>query len=131
MLIPGLIDGHTHLAMAAGLPLPVPPEQIRSLEAAYAEQLPRSYLYSGFTTVIDPGDEHPSPADDDGIPAGRGRCAVAHRGDPVVLQDDVALPQRCLALRRNKSSSRIRTRCGGGAAWTSIAATRARSMAGQ
>jgi len=52
VLIPGLIDGHTHLAMAAGLPLPVPPE-LRSLEAAYAEQLPRSYLYSGFTTVID------------------------------------------------------------------------------
>ena len=38
--------------MAAGLPLPVPPE-LRSLAAAYAEQLPRSYLYSGFTTVID------------------------------------------------------------------------------
>ncbi|HUR02287.1 MAG TPA: hypothetical protein VM347_07100, partial [Nonomuraea sp.] len=52
VLIPGLIDGHTHLAVAAGLPLPVPPE-LRSLAAAYAEQLPRSYLYSGFTTVID------------------------------------------------------------------------------
>lgn len=51
-LIPGLIDGHTHLAMAAGLPLPVPPE-LQPLAAAYAEQLPRSYLYSGFTTVID------------------------------------------------------------------------------
>jgi imidazolonepropionase-like amidohydrolase len=52
VLIPGLIDGHTHLASPAGLPLPVPPE-LRSLAAAYAEQLPRSYLYSGFTTVID------------------------------------------------------------------------------
>ena len=52
VLIPGLIDGHTHLASIAGLPLPVPPEQ-KPLAAAYAEQLPRSYLYSGFTTVID------------------------------------------------------------------------------
>jgi len=52
VLIPGLIDGHTHLAVAAGLPLPVPPE-LQPLADAYAEQLPRSYLYSGFTTVID------------------------------------------------------------------------------
>ena len=52
VLIPGLIDGHTHLAVAAGLPLPVPPE-LQPLADAYAKQLPRSYLYSGFTTVID------------------------------------------------------------------------------
>jgi imidazolonepropionase-like amidohydrolase len=52
VLIPGLIDGHTHLASVAGMPLPVPPE-LRPLAAAYAEQLPRSYLYSGFTTVVD------------------------------------------------------------------------------
>lgn len=52
VLIPGLIDGHTHLAMAAGLPIPVPKE-LEPIAAAYAEQLPRSYLYSGFTTVID------------------------------------------------------------------------------
>ena len=52
VLVPGLIDGHTHLAMPAGMPIPVPAE-LRPLEAAYAEQLPRSYLYSGFTTVVD------------------------------------------------------------------------------
>ena len=52
VLIPGLIDGHTHLAMPAGLPVPVPAE-LRRLAAEYAEQLPRSYLYSGFTTVVD------------------------------------------------------------------------------
>ena len=52
VLIPGLIDGHTHLASPAGMPIPVPPE-LQPLAAAYAEQLPRSYLYSGFTTVID------------------------------------------------------------------------------
>jgi imidazolonepropionase-like amidohydrolase len=52
VLIPGLIDGHTHLAMAAGLPVPLPAE-LQPLAAGYAEQLPRSYLYSGFTTVVD------------------------------------------------------------------------------
>ena len=52
VLIPGLIDGHTHLAVPAGLPIPVPDELAR-LAAGYAEQLPRSYLYSGFTTVVD------------------------------------------------------------------------------
>src|SRR5262245_40044391 len=52
VLIPGLTDGHTHLAVPAGLPIPVPAE-LQPLVARYAEQLPRSYLYSGFTTVID------------------------------------------------------------------------------
>jgi imidazolonepropionase-like amidohydrolase len=52
VLVPGLIDGHTHLAIPAGMPIPVPAE-LRPLEARYAEQLPRSYLYSGFTTVVD------------------------------------------------------------------------------
>jgi imidazolonepropionase-like amidohydrolase len=52
VLIPGLIDGHTHLASPAGMPLPVPPD-LRPLADAYAEQLPRSYLFSGFTTVVD------------------------------------------------------------------------------
>jgi imidazolonepropionase-like amidohydrolase len=52
VLIPGLIDGHTHLAMPAGLPVPVPPD-LQAIADSYAEQLPRSYLYSGFTTVID------------------------------------------------------------------------------
>jgi len=52
VLSPGLIDGHTHLAQPAGMPVPVPAE-LRPLEAEYAEQLPRSYLYSGFTTVVD------------------------------------------------------------------------------
>ena len=52
VLIPGLIDGHTHLAMLPGLPLPIPPG-LRAMADSFAEQLPRSYLYSGFTTVID------------------------------------------------------------------------------
>ena len=54
-LTPGLIDGHVHLAAIPGLavlPDEAPPELYPAL-AAYEEQLPRSYLYHGFTTVID------------------------------------------------------------------------------
>jgi imidazolonepropionase-like amidohydrolase len=51
-LVPGLIDGHVHLAAIPGLDGPrraAMPE----LAAAYFQQLPRSYLYFGFTTVVD------------------------------------------------------------------------------
>jgi imidazolonepropionase-like amidohydrolase len=51
-LTPGLIDGHVHLVMPAGLPLP-PPAGLESTVAEYFAQLPRSYLYHGFTTVVD------------------------------------------------------------------------------
>ena len=58
-LVPGLIDAHTHLAEVPG----VTREQYASLGStvdAYFQQLPRSYLYFGFTTVVDLGVvEHP------------------------------------------------------------------------
>ena len=55
-LIPGLIDSHVHLASVPG----VAPEMNLSPDAAHAEmiadyykQLPRSYLYFGYTTLLD------------------------------------------------------------------------------
>jgi imidazolonepropionase-like amidohydrolase len=51
-LTAGLIDGHVHLAGVPGMS----PEQEAlhpELVSAYYEQLPRSYLYFGFTTVVD------------------------------------------------------------------------------
>ena len=55
-LIPGLIDSHVHLASVPG----VTPELNLSPDAAhvpmiadYYRQLPRSYLYFGYTTLID------------------------------------------------------------------------------
>jgi imidazolonepropionase-like amidohydrolase len=53
-LVPGLIDGHVHLDDIPGVAhedVPKRPE----LAAAYFKQLPRSYLYFGFTTVVDLG----------------------------------------------------------------------------
>ncbi len=51
-LIPGLIDAHVHLASVPGLSLD---QKLRdeSLIPKYFEQLPRSYLYFGYTTLLD------------------------------------------------------------------------------
>jgi imidazolonepropionase-like amidohydrolase len=51
-LVPGLIDGHVHLAEVPG----VSHEQLDATPGAfegYFQQLPRSYLYFGFTAVVD------------------------------------------------------------------------------
>ena len=51
-LVPGLIDGHVHLGSIPGMSR----EQAAAmpeLAEAYYRQLPRSYLYFGFTTIVD------------------------------------------------------------------------------
>jgi len=51
-LIPGLIDSHVHLASVPGMTFDQAeskPEMVK----AYFRQLPRSYLYFGYTTVVD------------------------------------------------------------------------------
>ena len=55
-LIPGLIDSHVHLAMAPGFPSAMTAAQAAShpdIVTAALEQDPKSYLFHGFTTVID------------------------------------------------------------------------------
>ena len=51
-LIPGLIDSHVHLYHAPGLNRRYT-EHFDELIAAYREQLPRSLLYFGYTSVIE------------------------------------------------------------------------------
>ena len=51
-LIPGLIDSHVHLASVAGMS-PLLAKKHAQLTREYNQQLPRSYLYYGYTTVID------------------------------------------------------------------------------
>lgn len=51
-LIPGLIDSHVHLASVPGMPF----EQSQSKQEMvkeYFKQLPRSYLYYAYTTLVD------------------------------------------------------------------------------
>lgn len=53
-LTPGLIDSHVHLYHATGLrPGLVERERALALQDAYFEQMPRSYLYWGFTTLVE------------------------------------------------------------------------------
>ena len=55
-LIPGLIDSHVHLASVPGVPFEMnlnPDSAHAALLADYYKQLPRSYLYFGYTTLID------------------------------------------------------------------------------
>lgn len=51
-LIPGLIDSHVHLASVPGMN-DDQEQHNKEIVAAYFRQLPRSYLYFGYTTVID------------------------------------------------------------------------------
>ena len=51
-LAPGLIDGHVHLGTVLGM-RPDDEAAAPELVQAYYGQLPRSYLYFGFTTVVD------------------------------------------------------------------------------
>jgi imidazolonepropionase-like amidohydrolase len=55
-LIPGLIDSHVHLAVSPGYPAAMTAEQARThpdIVAGTLAQDPRSFLFYGFTTVID------------------------------------------------------------------------------
>lgn len=55
-LVPGLIDSHVHLAVIPGVSYEVslnPADKKPPMLKGYAEQLPRSYLYFGYTTLID------------------------------------------------------------------------------
>jgi imidazolonepropionase-like amidohydrolase len=55
-LIPGLIDTHVHLAISPGFPAPMTAADAAARPDIVAEALaqdPKSYLYFGFTTVLD------------------------------------------------------------------------------
>jgi Amidohydrolase family len=51
-LIPGLIDSHVHLASVPGMNSDQQAGKSQMIEA-YRRQLPRSYLYYGYTTLVD------------------------------------------------------------------------------
>ena len=51
-LTPGLIDSHVHTGLAPGM-LPRHEEAHPDIARAAREQVPRSYLYFGFTTLVD------------------------------------------------------------------------------
>jgi len=55
-LVPGLIDSHVHLAAIPGMQfdLSFDPDTAKpAMVTEYFKQLPRSYLYFGYTTLVD------------------------------------------------------------------------------
>jgi imidazolonepropionase-like amidohydrolase len=52
-LIPGLIDSHVHLASVPGMNYDQTEGKNKAMVDAYYRQMPRSYLYYGYTTLID------------------------------------------------------------------------------
>lgn len=61
-LIPGLIDSHVHLSNTAGFNGRLKGSYPEALDA-YFNQLPRSYLYFGFTTLVDLNNYNPERVD--------------------------------------------------------------------
>jgi len=61
-LVPGLIDSHVHLASIPGMNDVQPNQQ--PVAQAYFKQLPRSYLYYGYTTLVDLNVANPQILDD-------------------------------------------------------------------
>jgi imidazolonepropionase-like amidohydrolase len=51
-LTPGLIDSHVHLFAVPGMSFEQS-DRMRAMAEAYFAQMPRSYLYFGYTTVVD------------------------------------------------------------------------------
>lgn len=95
-LVPGLIDGHVHL----GAPPPGMTARLRAarpeIERDFNDQLPRSYLYFGFTTVVEMGVTDSASlgrvaAAADGLAptiVSCGRALVVADGYPMRLLDD-------------------------------------------
>ncbi|MEN0653896.1 MULTISPECIES: amidohydrolase family protein [Hyphobacterium] len=82
-LSPGLIDAHVHLYHATGLNRRFTDDFDR-LFAEYFEQMPRSYLYFGFTTVVELNADAEINAQFEAAPV---RPDLVHCGSGVVLPD--------------------------------------------
>ena len=84
-LIPGLIDSHVHLSNTAGLNGPLK-KKYPELVQLYYNQLPKSYLYFGFTTLIDLNNYWPEQIDK--ILRSEVRPDIYTCGEQVMVMDD-------------------------------------------
>ncbi len=82
-LIPGLIDSHVHLYHATGLKQRYA-KNFDALYSAYIKQMPKSYLYHGFTTVIETNADNESNAT---FMSADIRPDLIHCGSGLVLSD--------------------------------------------
>lgn len=83
-LIPGLIDSHVHLYHATGLK-PRFTKDYESLYSAYQDQMPRSYLYYGYTTLVELNSDFETNRRFEASPVHPDLC---HCGQGLVLSND-------------------------------------------
>ncbi|MCF6215375.1 MAG: amidohydrolase family protein [Emcibacter sp.] len=82
-LTPGLIDGHVHTGSMAGMSF-AQGEEYGDLSKAYFVQQPKSYLYFGFTTVVD---MNGSPDSFERFARGTLHPDLFHCGQALILED--------------------------------------------
>jgi len=82
-LIPGLIDSHVHLYHATGLKRRYT-QNFEALYDAYMKQQPRSFLYYGFTSVIELNSKQTANSRFNSAPVHPG---LLHCGPGVILSD--------------------------------------------
>ncbi len=82
-LIPGLIDSHVHIYHATGLKRRYT-ENFEALRAAFMAQQPRSFVYHGFTTVIELNADAESNAHFESAPV---HPRLFHCSQGVILSD--------------------------------------------
>lgn len=89
-LIPGLIDSHVHLSSIAGMTYRHAKEYPK-LAKSYFEQLPRSYLYFGYTSLIDPNNY--SPGTIKNLKSKNVRPDIYTCGEQVKVMDDFMMAE--------------------------------------
>lgn len=87
-IIPGLIDSHVHLASIAGMGWKHK-KKYPELAKDYYNQLPRSYLYFGYTTLVDVNNYAPNVIN--GILRKPVRPDIYTCGDQIVVAHDLMM----------------------------------------
>lgn len=101
-LIPGLIDSHVHLASISGLNAPLK-KKYPDLVDHYYDQLPKSYLYFGYTTLIDLNNYSPSLLKK--LRDLKIRPEIYSCGEQVIVMDDFHMEMEAYTLDQRYTSN--------------------------
>lgn len=101
-LIPGLIDSHVHLANTAGFNGSLK-NKYPKLMQLYFDQLPKSYLYFGFTTLIDVNNYNPGLINQ--LLDAKIRPDIYTCGEQVVVMDDFSMEMDGYSMQERYDSN--------------------------
>ncbi len=101
-IITGLMDSHVHLANTAGFNGPLK-NKYPELLNVYFEQLPKSYLYHGFTTLVDVNNYYPELVDR--IKKSELHPDIYTCGNQVQVMDDFNMEMEEYSIEKRYQSS--------------------------